>query len=140
MTAVMLRRVAAAQATLDRFKARPFRFGTNDCARMVAFHLKKLGVPVRLAKAGSYRSILGATRALRALGYASLGEALDGHGLSRIAPAAAIVGDIVELPGEPPFGALAVVMGNGRALAYHQDAAGAVVVQPTAYVAAWRVI
>ena len=138
MSAVMVRRVAAAQATLDRFKARPFRFGTNDCARMAAFHLKKLGVPVRLAKAGSYRSTLGATRALRALGYSNLAAALDGHGLTRIAPAAAIVGDIVELPGEPPFGALAVAMGNGRALAYHQDADGAVVVQPTDYVAAWR--
>ena len=61
MTAVLLQRVAAAQATLDRFKARPFRFGTNDCARMVAFHLKQLGLRVRLAKAGSYRSTLGAT-------------------------------------------------------------------------------
>ena len=140
MSAVLLQRVAAAQATLDRFKGRAFRFGTNDCARMVAFHLKRLGVPVRLARAGSYRSTLGATRALRALGYPSLAEALDGHGLTRIAPAAAVVGDIVELPGEPPFGALAVVMGNGRALAYHQDAEGAVVVQPTAYVAAWRTV
>ena len=140
MTAVLLRRVAAAQATLDRFRARPFRFGTHDCARMVAFHLRRLGHPVRLAKAGSYRSTLGAARALRALGSGSLAEALDRHGLARIAPAAAIVGDIVELPGEPPFGALAVVMGNGRALAYHQDAEGAVVVQPTAYVAAWRTV
>ena len=137
---VMLRRVAAAQATVDRFKGRGFRFGTNDCARMVAFHLKQIGLPVRLAKAGSYRSLLGATRALRHLGYDNLAAALDGHGLSRIAPAAAVVGDIVELPGEPPFGALSVAVGNGRVLGYHQDTAGAEILQPTAFVAAWRVL
>lgn len=136
----MLQRVAAAQATVDRFKGRPFRFGTNDCARMVAFHLRQVGRPVRLAKAGSYRSSLGAARALRQLGYASLAAALDGHGLSRIAPAAAVVGDIVELPGEPPFGALSVAVGNGRVLGYHQDTAGAEILQPTAFVAAWRLL
>lgn len=136
----MLRRVAAAQATVDRFKGRPFRFGTNDCARLVAFHLKQLGLPLRLAKAGSYRSPLGATRALRRFGYDSLAAALDGHGLTRIAPAAAVVGDIVELPGEPLFGALSVAVGNGRVLGYHEDAAGAEILQPTAFVTAWRVL
>lgn len=141
MTApAMLRRVAAAQATVDRFKGRPFRFGTNDCARMVAFHLKQVGLPVRLAKAGSYRSPLGASRALRRLGYDSLAAALDAQGLGRIAPASAVVGDIIELPGEPPFGALSVAVGNGRVLGYHQDTAGAEILQPTAFVAAWRVI
>lgn len=136
---VMLRRVAATQATVDRFKGRPFRFGTNDCARMVAFHLKRIGRPVRLAGAGSYRSLLGARRALRHLGHDTLAAALDAQGLSRIAPAAAVVGDIVELPGEPPFGALSVAVGNGRVLGYHEDTAGAEILQPTAFVAAWRV-
>lgn len=137
-TPVMLRRVAAAQATVDRFKGRPFRFGTNDCARMVAFHLRQAGRPVRLAKAGSYRSALGAARALRQLGHDSLAAALDAHDLTRIAPAAAVVGDIVELPGEPPFGALSVAVGNGRVLGYHEDTAGAEILQPTAFVAAWK--
>lgn len=136
----LLRRVEAAQTTVDRFKGRRFRFGTNDCARMVAFHLRQLGLSVRLAKAGSYRSRLGATRALRRLGHDSLAAALDGHGLLRIAPAAAVVGDIVELPGEPPFGALSVAVGNGRVLGYHQDCAGAEILQPTAFVAAWRTL
>ncbi|MDO9489037.1 MAG: hypothetical protein Q7J32_11730 [Sphingomonadaceae bacterium] len=137
---LMLRRVAATQATVDRFKGRAFRFGSHDCARMVAYHLKQIGRPMRLAKAGTYRSLLGATRALRHLGYDSLAAALDDHGLTRIAPAAAVVGDIVELPGEPPFGALSVAVGNGRVLGFHQDTAGAEILQPTAFVAAWRVL
>lgn len=137
---VMLTRVAAAQATVARFKGKPFRFGTNDCARMVAFHLKKLKVPVCLAKAGSYKSALSARAALKKLGYATLAEALDGHGLTRIPPAAAIVGDIIELPGEAPFGALTVAVGNGRVLGYHQDLPGADILQPREFVAAWRTI
>lgn len=136
----MLARVAATQATVRRFQGRPFRFGTTDCARLVAFHLKQLKLPVSLARAGSYRSALGARRALQRLGVASLAEALDAQGLARIAPAAAIVGDIVELPGEPPFGALSVAVGNGRVIGFHQDAAGAEILQPTAFVAAWRTL
>ena len=136
----MVARVAAAQATLDRFKDAPFALGKNDCARMVAFHLRKLGVAVKLAKAGSYSSALGGRRALKRLGFGSLAEAVDAHGLLRIPPAAAAVGDLLELPAEDSFGALGVALGNGRVLAYHQDATGAVVVQPLEYVAAWRVL
>ncbi len=136
----MMTRVAATQATVDRFKARPFRYGSNDCARMVAFHLKRLGLKVSLAKAGSYRSALGATRALKRLGHDSLAEAIDAMGLTRIAPAAAVVGDIVELPGEAPFGALTVAVGNGRVLGFHEDLVGADILQPREYLAAWRAL
>ncbi len=133
------RKVAAAQATLDRFKDVPLRLGRNDCARMAAFHLRKLGHKVKLPASGSYASVKAARRELQARGYETLIEAMDGFGFERIAPAAAIAGDIVALPGEGPLGALTVSMGNGRVIGYHQDAAGAVVMQPVDYVAAWRV-
>jgi hypothetical protein len=103
----MVRRVAAAQATLDKFKGRP-------CA-------------------------LGAKKALKRLGYDTLAEAMDGNGFERIPPAAAVVGDVIEMPGLEGPGALAVALGNGRAVAYHEDAIGAVVVQPSQMLAAWRV-
>lgn len=136
----MVRRVAAAQATVDRFKDRPFRWGREDCARMVAFHLRKMGYSLRLAKAGSYTSALGAKRALRALGFADLAAAIDSYGLERIPPAAAVAGDILLVPGEDEFGgALHVAVGNGRSLAYHQDVEGAAIVQPVEFIAAWRV-
>lgn len=133
------RRVRAAQATLDRFKGKPFKFGTNDCGRMVAFHVRKMGHHPKLAKAGTYASALGARRALERLGFKSLAEVMDAHGFERIPPAAAAVGDVIEMPGLEGPGALGVAIGNGRALAYHEDAVGAVVVQPKEMVTAWRV-
>lgn len=136
----MVARVAATQATLDRFKSAQFAFGKNDCARIVAFHLRKMGVAVRLAKAGSYTSALGARRALARTGFASLAAALDAHGLLRIPPAAAIVGDIIELPGAGSFGSLVVCVGNGRVIGYHELASGAIVMQPLVFVAAWQVL
>jgi hypothetical protein len=136
---VMVARVEAAQATLDRFKDAPFRYGVRDCVRMVAMHLRKLGYRVRLPASGSYRSYRSALRQLRARGYDSLAAAMDDIGLERIAPSEAIVGDILQLPGDDAIGALGVAMGNGRALGYHQDAIGAVVVQPLEITAAWRV-
>lgn len=135
----MVARIAAAQATLDRFKDAPFKFGKNDCARMVAFHLRKMGVTVRLAKAGAYSSALGAKRALARAGFATLADGLDAHGLLRIPPAAAVAGDIVELPAVDSFGALTVAVGNGRVIGYHESCDGATVMQPVEFVSAWRV-
>ncbi|RSU58927.1 hypothetical protein BRX36_19880 [Sphingomonas sp. S-NIH.Pt1_0416] len=135
----LVRRADAAQATLDRFKDKPFQWGTRDCARMVAAHLRSLGYKVKLPPSGSYRSIRSATKALTAAGFDTVGAALDAMGLERIAPVATIVGDIIEWPSENNLAALGVVMGNGRMLAYHPDAAGAVIVQPVEFVAAWRV-
>ena len=135
----MVRRVEAAQATLDRFRDRPLRLGRDDCVRMVAHHLRKLGYRVKLPAAGSYSTVRAAVKALRARGHASLGDALDALGLDRIAPAAAVAGDILMLPGADQLGALTIALGNGRVVGYHEDAPGAVVLQPLDYDAAWRV-
>jgi len=135
----MIRRVAAAQATLDRFKDKTFRLGMHDCVRMAAHHLRRLGYTVKLPPAGAYRSKRQAMKLLGDRGYGDLAAALDALGLERIAPAAAVVGDIVQMPAEDELGALCIAMGNGRVLGYHQDAPGAVVMQPAETVAAWRV-
>lgn len=132
------RRVAAAQATLDQFAGRPFRWGRADCARLVAAHLRRLGYRVQLPAAGSYASPRSAIKALAARGFASLGEALDALGLERIAPAAALPGDVVELPSIDRLGSLAIVLTNGRVVGFHQHAVGAAVLQPREWVAAWR--
>lgn len=131
------KRAAAAQATLDKFKDRPFEFGKRDCAQLVKFHLRQLGCPIRCAKAGSYNSLLGARRALKRLGHADLLELMDAS-FARVPPAAALIGDLIAMPGEGELGALTVYVGNGRVLGYHQDALGATVLQPSEYVAAWR--
>lgn len=136
----MVRRVAAAQATLDRFKDRPLKLGYEDCVRMTAFLLRRLGRRVKLPPAGSYRTIKGAKKALQARGFADLGAAIDSFGFERIAPAAAIVGDVLMLPAENELGALTVALGNGRVLGYHPDSLGAAVLQPLLFDAAWRVL
>lgn len=135
----MIRRVEVSQATLNRFKDKPFRFGLNDCVRMTAHHLRRLGYRVSLPNAGEYRSRRAAVRLLKARGYDTLAQALDGLGLESIAPAAAIVGDIVELPAADELGALTIAMGNGRVLGFHEAVAGATVMQPVSPIRAWRV-
>ncbi|MBM3927857.1 MAG: hypothetical protein FJ335_05275, partial [Sphingomonadales bacterium] len=108
MSEVMVRRAAAAQATLDTWSKRPFKLGTSDCIRMTADHLRRLGRAVKLPSSGSYRTVNGAVKALGARGFASLEDAIDSLGLERIAPAAAVVGDIVMLPGVDRLGALTI--------------------------------
>lgn len=137
---LLIKRRDAAQATLDKFSGVPFHYGHQDCARMVTFHLHKLGVALAITKAGRYSSALGAQKALKRLGFAKLSEVLDAHGLERIAPAQAIVGDIIEMPGLEGPGALVVAMGNGRVLGYHENVIGAAVLQPIDMLAAWRSI
>jgi cell wall-associated NlpC family hydrolase len=59
-------------------------------------------------------------------------------GLPRIAPAAALPGDLVQMPGDDTIGAMTIYVGNGRVLGYHEAVEGAVVMQPVEMVAAWR--
>lgn len=133
----MIRRVAAAQATLDRFKDRPLKLGQNDCVRLVAFHLRKLGYRIKLPPAGAYGTVKSALKQLQARGFADLAAAVDGLGLERIAPASAVVGDVILLPGDSALGSLNISVGNGRTIGFHEDVAGAAVIQPTEFIAAW---
>ena len=132
----------AAQATADRFSDVPLRLGRNDCVRMVAYHLRRLGWRVKLPPSGAYASLRSARREMAALGFTSLADALDSFGFARIAPAAAGVGDVIELPGaeEGGLGALTIGMGNGRVLGWHPDVRGAVKLQPAEWIRAWRVV
>ena len=133
----MIARRDAAQAAVDRFDGQPFVWGKNDCVRLSAFVLRKLGHKPNLARAGSYSSLLGAKRALARTGFASLEAALDALGLPRIPPAAATTGDIVGLPGEGDWTALTVAVGNGRVLGFMEGRGG--IMQPVTTVTAWRV-
>lgn len=137
----LVRRTEITQATLDRFRDRPLRYGSADCVQMAAAHLKAMGHRVLLSKGGRYQTAIGALRALRRAGFASLTEALDGQHLERIAPAAAWTGDIIAIPADEgaKLEALGIALGNGRVLAWHPDLPGAGVLQPLQYLAAWRV-
>jgi hypothetical protein len=135
-------RQAITGETIKRWQGRAFAWGTADCARLVLCHLKRCGARPALGTAGTWRSALGAARALGRAGFANLGEALDAVGLPRIAPAFAMIGDVVQLPSPDRFEALGIVLGNGRVLAWIEgaDDHGCTVLQPLLPpLAAWRV-
>lgn len=127
------------EAAIATFQGPVFRPGKYDCVRLAAFVLRKRGHKPRLGRGGSYSSMLGAKRALARAGFASLEAALDSLKLPRIPPAAALPGDIILVPGEGDLDALHVAVSNGRTLAYHADLPSADILQPTAFIAAWRV-
>lgn len=140
MTSPLIPRVAAAQSTLDRFLDKPFVWGKADCVRMIAHNLRALGYKPNLTRGGPYSSEPGARRALKNAGFARLEGALDGIGLPRLTPAAALPGDIVALTSGEDWPALGVALGNGRVLAFNAHTGLAGVCEPDAadVIAAWR--
>ena len=133
-------RHAAIEATMARYRDRPFKWGSVDCAKVAAFHLKKLGHKILISKAGTYSSPLGAARALRRLGYANLPEMADGIGLLQIAPARMLLGDICAIEGDTQLGAIGIYAGNGNIFCFHEDHPGLVTMTPTTILRAWSVL
>jgi hypothetical protein len=132
----LIERTEAVNAAIAGFAGRALEIGTIDCGKMLVAHLKALGW--KISTGGTWRNAIGLQRFLRRHG-GSGAACLDGWGLPRIPPAMAIIGDIVELDGEPPFGAFGIAVGNGRVLAFHEDAEGAAILQPMKPpLAAWR--
>lgn len=130
MTPVLLRRQEAARAAVARFKGKPHRIGSNDCARMAAFTLRKLGHSVQLPGAGSYSSLRGGLKVLKGMGHDGLVEALDAM-LPRTHLALALPADIIGVPGEDGWTALWIALPGGRALGYHASSDVACILQPT---------
>jgi hypothetical protein len=136
------RRHAAIEATMAKFRDQPFEWGKVDCARVAAFHLKQLGYKIAISKAGRYTTILGAAKALKRLGYASLAEMADGLGLLPITPARMLLGDVVEIVAENSIGAIGLYAGNGNVFCFHEDHPGLVTLKPTqdSILRAWSVL
>lgn len=134
----MLRRQQAVEATVQRFVGKPYAPGVHDCARLAAFTLRQMGHKVTLLKGARYRTERGALKAMRRLGFANLMEAVDATNLVRIAPAAALPGDVVAIPTDSEaFGcALFVAVGNGRVIGFSEGLCS--VHDAHAYVSAWR--
>lgn len=116
-------RAAAVRATQIRFANRPFKWGAVDCIKVAAFHVRQVGhKPASLAKAGKYRSALSARRALQNAGYDSLTAAIEGAGLVEIAPASALMGDLIVLPGNEGWESVLILIGPNTAFGFHEEA------------------
>lgn len=120
-----------AQEVLDKYRDQPLVWGETDCARMVAPVLQRAGYKPGLSRAGFYKTEAAALRGMRKAGYQDLAEWLDHIGLMRIPPAAAVAGDIIAFPADPPWTwALALALGNGRILGPHPEEGAFKVLQP----------
>lgn len=140
MTTPIEKRHKATMATVAKFQSRKFKLGRIDCAQMVAYHARRLGWTISVAKAGSYKDIRSAKAVLKKLGWANLLEAMDGCGIPRKAPAAALIGDVVAIQGDHPLGTLGINIGNGRIICFHEDHPGTVVFEPAMPLAAWDLL
>ena len=117
----LVRRVEIAQEALDTFGGKPFAWGVNDCARLAALVLRRAGYKPNLSQFGDYRSDLSALKALKRRKMGSVLDWIDSVGVMRIAPAATLPGDLISFPGASGWDGLAVVLGNGRVLAFAGD-------------------
>ncbi len=135
----MVRRQKAVVATKGRFEGKAFAWGSVDCAKMAAFHLKQMGHKVRLSKAGQYTTALGAQAACRRMGGETLPEVMDALGFPRIAPAFAKMGDIVSFQSDHPIGALGIIVGNGNMMAFHESHDLPVIMSMNLIDAAWDI-
>lgn len=137
---VLTRRRDAAEACRKRFHEKPYQPGVRDCPILAAHALRQQGVKVPYLKGLRWKSEAEGLRALKALGFADLLEAMDGLGLPRIAPAMALIGDVVALPTSHQLGALGVYMGNGNVLAFTDHSPNAEIIVRPQMLCAWRVI
>lgn len=132
-----------------RFRARPFGWDSGGtCIHLARAQMRALGhKPPAIPR---FYSAIGAMKALRGTGHASLEALLDSY-LPRIPPAAMWVGDLalMESGTDDPFDAIVVStgqtgsgpIGGGQMVAgYHAEHLGSGIVNiiPQAFKGAWR--
>lgn len=131
----LIKRVEATQRTVHTFKGKVFEDGRWDCIQMAVAHAKNCGQKITVP---SYSDVEGAARALKQLGFRSLGEAMDSY-FQRINTADVLVSDFVECPGTNGFSSIMVALGNGRTLGFHESIPHADILQPLLISGAWRI-
>jgi len=129
-------RVRATQKTVDAFKGKAFDLEKGgDCIQLMALHARHMGVKIKIPRYGDWKS---AAAAMREMGFSTLGQGMDKH-FKRIKPVHVLAGDFVEMPGGNGFSALAVAVGNGRVLGFHEDIPHCDILQPVIITGAWRI-
>jgi hypothetical protein len=134
-------RAAVTEATAAKFRGRPLSFKEGvTCLHMLREHMLAFGYSPPTIP--SFSDAVGARRALRSTGHKTI-KALLRKVLGKPVPAAQMrVGDVVLLPGSP-FEAVALSVGNGKFLGWHDDGSLGLVnlnIDQTAIIGAWRLI
>lgn len=132
------KRQKATELTIVKFGARRFKWGSCDCAKIAAFHLRKFGWQV--PKADGYASAAGAAKRLAEMKCKTLPDLIDRIGLPQITPARAMMGDIVSFAADSPLGAVGIVVGNGNMMAFHESAQVPVYMSMDNIACAWSVM
>jgi hypothetical protein len=117
----LLRRKRATEATLAKYRPLAFDWKKGvTCVHMARFHLLKMGHKVETLP--RMRGPIGAKRALAERGWSDVAAMLDAQpGLTRIAPAMMLVGDLAVFPGDEGFDLITVCAGRHKLLGWHQD-------------------
>lgn len=136
----LLRRAKALAATQKKVRGKALDWSAGmTCVHMARFHLRQMGHrPDPLPR---IRSLIGARRALSQRGCADVIELLDAQpGLSRIAPAMMLPGDLAVLASEEGIGSIFVCAGPHKLIGWREDVAEAVVLDLSFdnITAAWR--
>ena len=117
----LIRRKLATEKTMAKFRARAFDWKAGaTCVHLARFHLRAMGHAVE--KLPRIRGPIGAARALKERGWADVAAMLDAQaGLTRIAPAQMLLGDVAVLPADEGFDAVVICVGRHKLLGWHQD-------------------
>lgn len=137
MAIEIVKRTVLTEKTKEKFYGRQFAWGTGDCAKMAAFHARAFGW--KIPKQGTYRTEFGALKYLKELGFDSVTDLVTATGLTEIAPARAMIGDIVTFESDSKIGALGIAVGNGNMLAFHESVEGGAILSMSAVEKAWSI-
>lgn len=135
----LVKRRDATSKTAKKYRAKPFSWKeARTCIHMLRSHLRNMGR--RPPPIPPFQSPVGARRALKNTGFATLTDLLDDM-LERIPPAAMIVGDVAVMRGGDDFDAIVISAGGGKVLGYADEylAQGLMNIIPLEIEAAWRV-
>lgn len=117
----LIRRQLATQATLDKFRGKPFDWAKGrHCGALLRFHLAAMGHPK--PKLEQMRSALGARRALAARGCADMAEICRLFlNLEAIAPARMLMGDLVVSASADGIGGVLICAGPNKVFGWSED-------------------
>ena len=133
-----VRRKQATEATVARYRAKPFSWAQGrTCVHLARQHLRNMGRTVPTLP--RFRSALAAKRALEAGGWSDVCQMLDSF-LPRIPPAAMALGDIAALPGEGGLHGIVIDVGPRRVFGWAEGEETPKMLEPdvTKIIGAWR--